>query len=220
MKLENPDAWADVLTVLSECLRRPDEELLAAIQRDDIGDAIADATATLAVDPAPGTTPPTVDSLGSLTESYIALFQAMKTPYAPIAESPYKPWYGDRSGLMGGPPAEAMARRYETLDADCPEGYPTDHVALLCEYGALLLDAGADEEFAAFVRDHFDWVPALNLATRGAAADAPFYRWAVGLLDDVTSVLRSRLDLDPIDPERTRTMIDRIGNTRVPAKVV
>jgi TorA maturation chaperone TorD len=217
MTLDNPDAWADVLAVLAECLREPDEELVAAIQQGELGDAITDAAETLDIEPESGTTPPPVDSGGPLTESYLALFQAMETPYAPNAESPYKPWYGGRSGLMGGPPAEDMTRRYDAVDAELPEGYPPDHVSLLCEYGTLLLDAGVDEEFAAFVDAHFDWFPALALATEGAAAEAPFHRWAVALLDDVTTVMRSRLDLDPVDGNQARAMIDGIGDARPPS---
>ncbi|MFT4889312.1 MAG: hypothetical protein ACI9YT_000221 [Halobacteriales archaeon] len=37
----------------------------------------------------------------------------------------------DRTGSMSGPPATDVVRRYEAIDAEGPEGYPLDHVALL-----------------------------------------------------------------------------------------
>ncbi|KAB1190773.1 MULTISPECIES: molecular chaperone TorD family protein [Haloferax] len=210
--LERPDAWADLLAALAECLREPDEDLLEHVQDGELQDALADAVERLDLQPAPGIDPPSVSSVGVMTESYLALFEALETPYAPNAESPYKPWYGERTGLMAGPPAEEMRRRYAAIDADVPPCYPADHVSLLLEYGSLLLDAGAVDAFVVFQEDHFDWFPALRLATAGAAAESPFHRWAVFLLDDVATTLRSRLGSEPIDDETAASMVDRIGD--------
>ncbi|MEF8757891.1 MAG: molecular chaperone TorD family protein [Halobacteriales archaeon] len=214
--LERPDAWADLLAALANCLREPDEALVESVQNGALREVLADATASLDVQPEAGIDPPAASSLGELTESYVALFQAARTPYAPLAESPYKPWYDDRTGLMGGPPAEDMARRYEAIDAEVPGGYPSDHVALLLEYGTVLLDAGEIEALADHVDAHLDWIPALALATEGAAAEAPFYRWAVHLLDDATATLRSRLGVDPIRDDRARAMVGRVENATAP----
>jgi TorA maturation chaperone TorD len=214
--LDRPDAWADLLVVFAECLREPDPELIEALRAGRLRDAVADADRALSLQLGSAVDPPTASSSGALVEAHISLFGAMETPYAPSAESPYKRWYGGRSGLMGGPPAADMSRRYEAIDAEFPGGYPPDHVALLLEYGALLLDDGADEEFAAYVDAHLDWVPALRLATEGAAADAPFHRWAVRLLDDATAVLRARLGLDPVGEREARAMVDGIDDARLP----
>ena len=216
--LERPDAWADLLAALGNCLRDPDEALVESVRSGELRDALAEATAAVDFQPDTGIDPPAVTSLGDLTESSIELFEAMRTPYAPPAESPYKPWYDDRTGLMGGPPAEDMARRYEAIDADVPEGYPPDHVALLLEYGTVLLDAGETAAVADHVDAHLDWIPAFALATEGAAADAPFYRWAIHLLDDATATLRSRLDLDPVDEDAARTMVGRVEDATAPAR--
>lgn len=215
--LERPGAWADLLSVLSTCLRRPDDELAAAVEGGDLRDALAASTGSLELRSAVEVDPPAVRSVGELTEAYVALFEGMERPYAPNAESPYKPWYGGRSGLMEGPPAEEMARRYRAADAGFPDGYPADHVALLLEYGSLLLDAGADEEFVTVVEDHLDWLPALRLATEGAGADAPFHRWAVGLLDDVTATLRSRLGVDEVPEVEVHRMVARVDDAELPA---
>lgn len=215
--LRDLDAWADLLSTLATCLRRPDDEVVAAVEDGELRAALGDAAEALDLRPVRTTQPPAVHSVGDLTESYVALFEALRTPYAPNAESPYKPWYGGRSGMMAGPPAEEMARRYAAAEADVPEGYPADHVALLLEYGALLLDGGADEAFGTFVEEHLDWIPALRLATEGAAADAPFHSWAIRLLDDVTTALRSRLDLEPVDEATARRMAERVDDAAPPA---
>lgn len=216
--LERSDAWTDLLAALANCLRDPDEAFVESVQSGELRDALAEATATVGVQLDAGIDPPAVTSAGDLTESSLELFEAARTPYAPPAESPYKPWYDDRTGLMGGPPAEDMARRYEAIDAEVPEGYPPDHVALLLEYGTMLLDAGETAAFADHVDAHLDWIPALALATEGAAADAPFHRWAVHLLDDATATLRSRLGLDPVDEDAARTMVGRVEDATVPAQ--
>jgi TorA maturation chaperone TorD len=215
--LADADAWADLLAALATSLRRPDEGLVAAAEGGELADALRASSAALDLRPVQGTQPPAVGSVGELTESYVALFEAMQTPYAPNAESPYKQWYGGASGMMAGPPAEEMARRYTAADAEFPGGYPADHVALLLEYAALLLEEGADGEFGTFVDDHLDWIPAFRLATEGAAADAPFHTWAIRLLDDVTTTLRSRLDVEPVDQGTARGMVDRVQDAAPPA---
>lgn len=213
--LERPDGWSDLLVALSTCLREPDQQLVASVRDGSLQDALVAATDTADVSEV-AIDPPPVRAVGTLTESYLALFQGMEIPYAPPAESPYKPWYDDRTGLMGGPPAAEMAQRYGAVDAEFPDAYPADHVALLLEYGSILLDAGQHEEFAGYVDAHLDWVPALRLATAGAAAEAPFQRWAVRLLDDVVADLRSRLGIDPVETEAVRMMVDGVPDAAPP----
>ena len=214
--LERPDAWADLLAALANCLRDPDEALVESVRTGELRDALDEATTAVDFQSDAGIDPPAVPSVGDLTTSSLALFEAGQTPYAPPAESPYKPWYGDRTGLMGGPPAEDMVRRYEAIDADVPEGYPPDHVALLLEYGTVLLDAREIDVVADHVDEHLDWIPAFALATEGAAADAPFYRWAVTLLDDATATMRSRLGVDAIEYDRARAMVEGVEDATDP----
>ncbi|MFB6133684.1 MAG: molecular chaperone [Halanaeroarchaeum sp.] len=212
-RLSDGDAaeWADLLAVLAETVQEPTEELYTEIEDGPLGVALGDLTDSLALRPAAGTVPPSVSSLGAMTESYLRLFEAMETPYAPIAESPYRPWYGDRSGLMGGPPANDMTRRYEAIDAEFPDGYPPDHLALELEYCSFLLEAGAESDARAFVADHLDWVPALRQTVEAAAADAAFHRWAIQLADEVTVELRSRLEVASIPPADIEEMAKRVS---------
>lgn len=203
-----------MLAVLADCVRKPDEAFVDDVEDGHLHAALEDLTADLDIRPAKGTMSPSVSSVGAATEAYLGLFDAMRTPYAPLAESPYKPWYGDRSGLMGGPPAKDMTRRFEAVDGEFPPGYPSDHLALELEYASLLFEAEATWECATFVDEHLDWVPALRVVTESAVADAPFYRWAVSLVDDVTVTLRSRLDLDPVDDESIERMAGRVDQGR------
>lgn len=208
------DDWASILAVLADCVRKPDEDFVEDVDDGIVHATLDDLANALDLRPAPGTRPPELSSVGQATEAYLSLFDAMRTPYAPLAESPYKPWYGDRSGLMGGPPATDMARRFDAIDASFPPGYPPDHLALELEYASFLFESGAEAELTAFVDEHLDWIPALVMLTEDAVADAPFYRWTVKLVDDVTVTLRTRLDIGTIDDTDIETMVDRVDAGR------
>lgn len=212
--IERGDDWASMLAVLAECVRKPDESFIEDVEDGHLHAALTDLTDVLELQPAKGIQAPTIGSIGDATESYLELFDGMRTPFAPLAESPYKPWYGDRTGLMGGPPAKDMTRRYEAIDAEFPAGYPSDHLALEFEYASLLFEAGAEAEVATFVADHLDWVPALRALVDEAVADAPFYRWAIALADEVTVALRTRLDVEPVDDRAIERMVSRAEQGR------
>ncbi|MFC7045014.1 molecular chaperone TorD family protein [Halobacteriaceae archaeon GCM10025711] len=121
---------------------------------------------------------------------------------------------GRDGGLLGGPSAVDMRRRYAALGATPPSAYPADHVALLLEYASVLLEHGEREAYAAFVADHLDWLPAFRAQVDRAAADAAFYRWAVALVDDVVAAVRDRLDIPHPDAATTETMVDRLSGGR------
>lgn len=206
---EQTEDWACMLAVLADSVRKPDEGIVEDVEDGFYHSALEDLAGDLSLRPAQGTRPPSLSSIGTATESYLDLFDARQTPYAPIAESPYKPWYGDRSGMMGGPPAKDMTRRYDAIEASFPSGYPADHLALELEYASMIFEAGTREEAVAFVNDHLDWVPALRRAVDDAAADAPFYRWAIALIDDTTVTLRDRLGMEPVAESDIEEMASR-----------
>lgn len=208
------DDWASMFAVLADCVRKPDEPFVEDVEDGHLHAVLEDLTADLDLRPANGTLPPEIGSAGDGTESYLGLFEAMRKPFAPLAESPYKPWFGERVGLMGGPPSKDMLRRYESIEADFPVGYPADHLALEFEYAALLFESGAETATVSFVADHLDWIPALRTLVEDAAADAPFYRWAIALADDVTVTLRSRFDIDPVDGAAIDRMASRVERGR------
>ncbi|QSG13308.1 putative component of anaerobic dehydrogenase [Halapricum desulfuricans] len=197
------DAWADALVGLSNCLRHPDRAVQETLENEP--DALAELLERVGI--APDDPPPV--SGRNLTEDYEALFGALATPFAPPAASPYKEWYGDRSGLMGGPPAAAMQRRYDALEAMVPEAYPPDHVALQLQYASLLAEAGEWDELAAFVETELDWIDAFAALTDRAAAQAPIHRWCVEQLVAAIERLRSELDAAGPDEAQVERMVDR-----------
>lgn len=208
--LEPAPAWRDLHVVLATPLRRPDDRLTATLA-EGYATELADIAAEVGLDVDVPLEPPAVGDR-DLTSDYAAIFEAAETPYAPPAESPYKPWYGDRSGgLMGGPSATNMEHRFRAIDATVPEAYPADHVALLLEYGSVLLEAGEHEQYRNVVASHVDWLPAFRRLTDEAAAEAPLQRWAVGLTDAVLAEVRERLGIAHPAPDEIERMAGRIG---------
>ena len=201
---ELPAAWSSLQALLSNCLKHPDEQL-----RDAVADGTLAADLETTMSAVGLEAPPSPPSIAEpdLTEDYESLFGAFRRPFAPPAASPYKEWYGDgRSGLMAGPPATRMERRYDAIEASIPPAYPPDHIALELEYASLLAESGTTEDLAAFVETELDWLDAFEVMVSEAAADAPFYRWCVEVLLTVITRLRSVLGVsEPAGP-----MIDRM----------
>lgn len=195
--------WADALVVLSNCLQHPDPELRAAVGNGS--NELMEPLSRVGIDV---DEPPSV-STRDLTEDYESLFGAFRTPFAPPAASPYKEWYGDRSGLMGGPPASAMEQRYAVLEVEVPDAFPADHVALQLEYASLLVEADAWDELGTFVEAELDWVDGFAQLVTEAAAEAPFYRWCVTQLVAVVEALREELDVSGPSATEVETMANR-----------
>ncbi|MFT4931196.1 MAG: TorA maturation chaperone TorD [Natronomonas sp.] len=208
--LEPTDRWRDLHVVLAAGLRHPDRQLHEEVESGGYARELAEIASDLAIEDDLAIDPPVVDDR-EITEDYVALFEAARTPYAPPAESPYKPWYGSRDGgLMGGPPASDMRDRYRAIEAEIPEAYPADHVALQLEYASVLLEAGNHEEYRTFVANHLDWLPAFERATDAAAAEAPFHRWVVTLTVTAFEIGRDRLGVPDPTAEDVERMADRI----------
>ena len=208
--LEPTDRWRDLHVVLAAGLRHPDRQLREDVESGAYARELTDVATDLGVEDDLETDPPAMDDR-EFSEDYVALFEAARTPYAPPAESPYKPWYGSRDGgLMGGPSASDMRDRYRAIDAEVPEAYPADHVALQLEYGSFLLEAGEHEEYRALVERHLDWLPAFERATEAAAAKAPFHRWVVALTATAFGIVRDRLGVPDPTAEAVERMADRV----------
>jgi len=216
--LDDPERWASLHTLLAECLKEPTEGFVDEVTAGRLEGELTSHVEALGLslsDPVP----PRPADRGTLQRSYLSLFEAMEQPFAPPVESPYKPWYGDRSGgLMEGPPASDMENRYEAIEASPPPAYPADHVTLLLEYGALLLESGAFEEYERFLADHMDWIPAFARLVEEAARDDPFYDWAVSLLGTVTEALRDRFDVPQPTEAEIEAMADRVDGSEPPER--
>ena len=176
-------SYADCYAALATCFQHPDDDFVEAVEDGSLATTIADCVEDIGVQgveaPPSFRAPP--------REAYLRTFEAFDGEYAPPAESAYEAWWdGDRRGILSGPPATDMRRRYEAIDAEVPPAYPADHVSLLLEYASLLVETADTETYADFHEAHFAWLPAFRERVE-ATADAPFYHWAVQTLDRVTS---------------------------------
>ncbi len=177
------DALIDLYATLATCFQHPDDDFIEAVKDGRLAATVDDRAERLGLDGVE--TPP--DFEGSPQEAYLRAFEAFDGEYAPPAESAYEAWWdGDKRGILAGPPASDMQRRYDAIDADVPAAYPADHVSLLLEYGTFLLETGNIEEYAAFHDEHFDWVPAFRERVEKTSR-SPFYQWAVQTLDQTVS---------------------------------
>lgn len=175
--------YADLYAVLATCFQHPDDELIAAVDDGTLAATVDEHAEQLGLTDIES--PPAFE--GSPQEAYLRTFEAFDGDYAPPAESAYEAWWdGDKRGILAGPPASDMQRRYEAIDAEVPAAYPADHISLLLEYGSLLLETDNTEEYAAFHAEHFDWVPVFRARVE-ETSDSAFYHWAVQTLDRVTT---------------------------------
>jgi TorA maturation chaperone TorD len=211
--LEPTDALADIHALLARGLRQPDDALRRAIEDGTFKAELRELIESAGIEvPVTLTPPPVADR--DLLEDYTGLFEAMHTPFAPPAESPYKPWYGDRDGgLLDGPPASNMAARLEHIGAEVPPEYPPDHIAVLLEYGSYLLESGSVDAYRAFVSEHLDWIPAFRRVVEDARAGSPFHRWVVALTGAILATVRHRLDIDQPASATIDRMVERVDGS-------
>ncbi len=178
---------ADLYAALASCFQQPDENLVAAIRDGTLGTTFDTGTAEPPIGSVKAVPP--VEDLATLRREYLRTFEAFEGEYAPPAESAYEEWWdGTERGILSGPPASDMKRRYEALDAEVPPEYPADHISLLLEYASLLLDAGQYDEYARFHAAHFDWIPAFRERVE-ETSESTFYLWAVRTLEEVVDAV-------------------------------
>ncbi|MBS3760055.1 MAG: molecular chaperone TorD family protein [Halodesulfurarchaeum sp.] len=209
--------WERLYGLLSECFKHPDEQFTEDVSAGRLESELAEAVEPLGVEFELGVDEGLVpETEAAFDNEYIALFEAFETPYAPIVESPYKEWYeGPGSdGLLNGPPAEDMQRRYAAMDIDFPDAYLPDHLALLLEYASILVEAGTPDQHRAFVADHLDWIPAFRRLVEEAAAESQFHRRYVRLTGEIFAQIRNRLDIDDPTTEAIDDMIGRVEQGR------
>ncbi len=167
---------AELYTLLAKCFEHPSEPFSEAVRTGQFDTEVRTRLDRLDVDADP--VPTVAASHGELREGYLRTFEGFEGPSAPPIESVYEPWWDGRERRLLSGPAEADAkRRYGAIEAEIPNRYPADHLAVLLEYAALTLEAGRGDEYADFHAHHFDWLDAFTERVRETSA-APFYRWA------------------------------------------
>lgn len=204
------DRLASLYTLLAEGLKHPD----GTFHEDVIGgrfDAeLIRLTDALGIDVRERSIA-VPDTRAGFDNQYVSLFEGLETPHAPPIESVYRRWHdgSGEDGLLSGPPAAAMRRRYETLGVEDTAGYQPDHLALQLEYAAVLLSSGALDEHARFLRDRLGWVEALAELVEDAGATAPFHRRCVLVTRRCLRAVRDRAGIDRPDPAATATRVRR-----------
>lgn len=205
--------WARLYGLLSECFKHPDDQFREDVAAGRMEAELSEVAEPLGVEVELGVDETLVPETGAAFDNeYIALFEAFETPYAPAVESPYKEWYeGPASGgLLNGPSAENMEQRYASLDVEIPDAYMPDHLALLLEYGSLLVEAGTEDQHRTFVAEHLDWIPAFRELVEDAAAESAFHRRYVRFTDEIFEQIRRELDLEDPDQDTIDAMKKRV----------
>ena len=189
------ETLVELHTLLARCFERPGPELATAITSGRLDAAIRERAERLGIDLEE---PPRPDEP---LEAHLRTFESFEGPAAPLAESVYKEWWdGTERGILSGPPAHDMERRYEAADIEIPEGYAADHLAVILEYASLVLETDADA-YPSFRANHLDWID--DLEERVAeTCDVPFYRWAVTTLQAVLDRTDEHISDDPSQQRR------------------
>ncbi len=212
-RFDRRQAWVSLYTLLAEGLKHPDERLYRDVSRGTFASELTSLTNTLSI-PLPeraGDRYPVPESRAAFDNEYIALFEGLAVPYAPLIESVYRPWYetSTSTGLLSGPSAADMQNRYDAAGMSVPEAYAPDHLALLLEYAAALLRAGEHTAYLAFIQHHLDWLPALRRLTDAAEANAPFHSYCVATVYEMVATVRDREGITQPDSDTVREMCDR-----------
>ncbi|EMA41007.1 TorD/DmsD family molecular chaperone [Halobiforma nitratireducens] len=204
---------SELYALLATCFAHPDETFHRAASSGEFEAQVRtrlerlerlepDTDTDADADPLPAPSPPVEPDLDAHRKAYLRTFEGFDGPSAPPVESVYEPWWdGQERELLSGPAAVDAERRYEAIDADLPDVYPADHLAVLLEYASLALEAGRDDEYADFHARHFDWIDAF--ADRvDETADAPFYEWTVDVLETVVLTAERRYLTDKAGEDR------------------
>ena len=176
LEREDRQTLAELYALLAKCFEHPSEPFYEATRTGRFDADVRTRLERFGVETEPV---PSVDTgHGELREAYLRAFEGFDGPSAPPVESVHEPWWDGRErGLLSGPAEADAERRFAAIDADVPDAYPADHLAVLLEYASLALEAGWDAEYADFHAQHLDWLDAFT--DRVAAVGAPpFYRWA------------------------------------------
>lgn len=192
MSTGDTQSIAELYALLSTCFQTPDRALVDAATNGALYEQLVDRTEAMGFRPG---RPPTdgFDGVPELHEAYLRSFEGFEGAYAPPAESAYEQWWDGRDGgLLSGPAAADMRRRFDAVEVDVPDRYPADHVALLLEYGSLLFETGETEAYASFHEEHFDWIPDFHERVEETCED-PFYVWTVQILSGVIEGVETQL---------------------------
>lgn len=190
---------------LSECYKEPEATFAQEVAEGLLLQTVAEGFQALGIDQdvaglrIPGTPE---EVLQQLKRAYYPLFVIPPRFVMPV-ESVYKEWAGEDGFLSGsrgmimGPPATDMLRRYQVRGIQIPRSYKDypDHLALLLEYAGLLCEEGDAVELGEFVATHFDgWIEEFVEQVR-ARTESLFYKTVVDATGAFVRSERTRLGI-------------------------
>ena len=198
---------------LSECYKEPSDAFARDVAEGVLYQVVTDSFQALGLSMDTSTGLSTSLKPLHIVGTPEAVLQTLKRAYYPLfvipprfvlpVESVYKDWAGEDGFLSGsrgmimGPPAMDMLRRYRAQDILIPESfkdYP-DHLALLLEYGGLLSEQGNAEELREFVAGHLEaWVEEFAEQIR-SRTESPFYQAVAEATVAFIQTERQRLEI-------------------------
>lgn len=154
---------SNVLLLLAEFYKPPTTELYQALKS---GIALEEMTSFVKLEE---TYENAFSSFENMKQSYIHCFLGPSEPFAPPIESLYKQWTDDptaavsfarQTGFFYGDPALHIQYLFRQFKLEFPEEYRAmpDHLTLLLEFLAFLLEHGTSDQIQSFISDHFDWL--------------------------------------------------------------
>ncbi len=154
---------SNALLLLAEFYKPPTTELYQALKS---GVALVELTPFVKMEE---TYENAFSSFENMKQTYIHCFLGPSEPFAPPIESLYKQWTDDptaavsfarQTGLVYGDPALHIQYLFRQFKLEFPEEYRAmpDHLTLLLEFLAFLLEHGTSDQIQSFISDHFDWL--------------------------------------------------------------
>jgi len=127
---------------------------------------------------------------------YNRCFLGTQKPFAPPIESVYKKWttdetfqvpYKNQKGYLMGDSALHVEHILKSFGLEIPVEFSMmpDHLIILLELLAFLLDNGLINEAQQFCRDHLDWLPHLREAIEELPVNGGLYSTALIALERV-----------------------------------
>lgn len=169
-------ALANVLLILAEFFKFPDEEFFQALHTGEVDEQIRELS-MLAGYPISRSTcfQDEVASYETLVDMYNTCLLGIHQPFAPPVESVYKVWtrdvsyqgpLKDQKGYLMGDSAQHVRHILDALGLEVPQEYAMmpDHLAITLEILAYFLRQEMFDEAEQFKTDHLDWLPEFRSA--------------------------------------------------------
>ncbi|RSK26202.1 dehydrogenase [Bacillus sp. HMF5848] len=147
---------------------------------------------------------PKPSSYEDLQYMYMRCFVGPDHLTSPPVESLYKRWttdstaqvsFASEAGYLYGDSALHMEHLYEVNGLEIPAFYSRipDHLTLLLEFAAYLIELDQYSALKNFIHEHLDWLPALRTQL-AAIKDSHFYVCIINILIDVLTLLENEVE--------------------------